>query len=222
MRFKGVLGFWETPSLTIRIGRSDTVHSGTLGWNGFMAAGMFYWLVPRLWNTKLASIKLANLHFWLGFVGILLYVGAMWASGIRQGSMLNALDDSWNGRALPRVRRDLDRRARPHAVPGDWWIALPHRVAPPGHQYLENHRLWLRRHRHPRSRRPLRNPQGWQHRKHRLRRAGGRNARVDPLHLPLDHGRPGLRLGCLWHDHRDLGPIRDEVSAAQGAMDRLV
>jgi cytochrome c oxidase cbb3-type subunit I/II len=70
------------------------VHSGTLGWNGFMAAGMFYWIVPRLWNTKLASVKLANLHFWLGFVGILLYVGAMWASGIRQGLMLNALDDS--------------------------------------------------------------------------------------------------------------------------------
>jgi cytochrome c oxidase cbb3-type subunit I/II len=70
------------------------VHSGTLGWNGFMAAGMFYWLVPRLWNTKLFSVKLANLHFWLGFVGILLYVGAMWASGIRQGLMLNALDDS--------------------------------------------------------------------------------------------------------------------------------
>jgi cytochrome c oxidase cbb3-type subunit I/II len=66
------------------------VHLGALGWNGFMAAGMFYWLVPRLWKTKLHSESLANLHFWLGMFGILLYVAAMWASGIGQGLMLNA------------------------------------------------------------------------------------------------------------------------------------
>ena len=66
------------------------VHAGALGWNGFMAAGMFYWLVPRLWNKPLHSIALANLHFWIGLVGILLYVSAMWASGISQGLMLNA------------------------------------------------------------------------------------------------------------------------------------
>ena len=68
------------------------VHSGTLGWNGFMAAGMFYWLVPKLWGKKLHSVSLANMHFWLGLVGILLYVGAMWASGITQGLMLNATE----------------------------------------------------------------------------------------------------------------------------------
>ena len=66
------------------------VHAGALGWNGFMAAGMFYWLAPRLWNKPLHSPALANLHFWLGLVGILLYVSAMWASGITQGLMLNA------------------------------------------------------------------------------------------------------------------------------------
>ncbi len=66
------------------------VHAGALGWNGFMAAGMFYWLLPRLWNKPLHSQSLANLHFWLGTVGILLYVAAMWASGITQGLMLNA------------------------------------------------------------------------------------------------------------------------------------
>lgn len=65
------------------------VHGGTLGWNGFMAAGMFYWLAPRLWNTKLFSTGLANLHFWLGMVGILLYIASMWVSGITQGLMLN-------------------------------------------------------------------------------------------------------------------------------------
>jgi cytochrome c oxidase cbb3-type subunit I/II len=66
------------------------VHGGALGWNGFMAAGMFYWMVPRLWNKPLHSQSLANLHFWLGTFGILLYMGAMWASGITQGLMLNA------------------------------------------------------------------------------------------------------------------------------------
>jgi cytochrome c oxidase cbb3-type subunit I/II len=66
------------------------VHAGALGWNGFMAAGMFYWLVPRLWNRPLHSQSLANLHFWIGLTGILLYVAAMWASGITQGLMLNA------------------------------------------------------------------------------------------------------------------------------------
>lgn len=66
------------------------VHSGTLGWNGFMAAGMIYWLAPRLWKTKLWSASWANMHFWIGLVGILLYVSAMWVSGVTQGLMLNA------------------------------------------------------------------------------------------------------------------------------------
>ena len=42
------------------------VHGGALGWNGFMAAGMIYWLLPRLWERPLHSVALANLHFWLG------------------------------------------------------------------------------------------------------------------------------------------------------------
>ena len=65
------------------------VHSGALGWNGFMAAGMFYWLAPRLWRTKLWSTSMANMHFWIGLVGILLYVAAMWVAGITQGLMLS-------------------------------------------------------------------------------------------------------------------------------------
>jgi cytochrome c oxidase cbb3-type subunit I/II len=69
------------------------VHGGALGWNGFMAAGMLYWLMPRLFNTKLYSIKLANFHFWIGLFGILLYVSSMWASGITQGLMWRALTD---------------------------------------------------------------------------------------------------------------------------------
>ncbi|MEQ1632920.1 MAG: cytochrome-c oxidase, cbb3-type subunit I [Planctomycetota bacterium] len=66
------------------------VHSGALGWNGFMAAGMFYWLLPRLYGTKLYSTKLADLHFWVGIAGILLYVASMWVAGITQGLMWRA------------------------------------------------------------------------------------------------------------------------------------
>ena len=49
------------------------VHIGALAWNGFMAAGIIYWLVGKLWKTELFSKKLANIHFWLGTLGILFY-----------------------------------------------------------------------------------------------------------------------------------------------------
>jgi cytochrome c oxidase cbb3-type subunit I/II len=68
------------------------VHAGTLGWNGFMAAGMFYWLVPVLWGRPLRSVAAANMHFWIGLTGILLYVSAMWAAGITQGLQLSQLN----------------------------------------------------------------------------------------------------------------------------------
>jgi len=77
------------------------VHAGALGWNGFMAAGMIYWLLPRLWNKPLYSVSLANVHFWIGTVGILLYVAAMWTSGIMQGLMLNATTDGGMALAYP-------------------------------------------------------------------------------------------------------------------------
>ena len=69
------------------------VHSAALGWNGLMAAGVFYWMAPRLWNTKLYSVPLANMHFWISLVGILFYTAAMWVAGIMQGLMLNATTD---------------------------------------------------------------------------------------------------------------------------------
>ncbi|MBP9912082.1 MAG: cytochrome-c oxidase, cbb3-type subunit I [Opitutaceae bacterium] len=77
------------------------VHAGALGWNGFMAAGMIYWLLPRLWNKPLYSKALANLHFWIGTVGILFYVAAMWTSGITQGLMLNATAENGTVLAYP-------------------------------------------------------------------------------------------------------------------------
>ncbi len=66
------------------------VHNGALGWNGFMAAGMFYFLVPRLYGKKLHSVKAANAHFWIGTIGIVLYVVSMWVAGITQGLMWRA------------------------------------------------------------------------------------------------------------------------------------
>jgi len=66
------------------------VHTGALGWNGFMASGMFYFLVPRLWGRPLHSKSAADYHFWLGTFGILLYTVSMWASGITQGLMWRA------------------------------------------------------------------------------------------------------------------------------------
>lgn len=63
------------------------VHSGALGWNGFMTFGIIYYLLPRLWKTELYSQKLATQHFWLGTLGILLYYTSMVAAGITQGLM---------------------------------------------------------------------------------------------------------------------------------------
>jgi cytochrome c oxidase cbb3-type subunit I/II len=63
------------------------VHTGALGWNGFIAFSMLYWLFPRLWNTPLYSVKLANWHFWIALLGMMFYVVPMYASGIVQGLM---------------------------------------------------------------------------------------------------------------------------------------
>jgi cytochrome c oxidase cbb3-type subunit I/II len=66
------------------------VHSGALGWNGFMAAGMFYWMIPKIYGRELHSKRMADLHFWIGTFGILLYIVAMWVSGVTQGMMWRA------------------------------------------------------------------------------------------------------------------------------------
>ena len=63
------------------------VHVGALGWNGFIAFGMIYYLLPIMWRTKLWSVKLANWHFWLGTLGIIFYAVPMYISGFTQGLM---------------------------------------------------------------------------------------------------------------------------------------
>ncbi len=68
------------------------VHAGTLGWVGFGTFAMIYWLVPRIYQTELWSRKLAEVHFWIGTLGILLYLVAIYAAGLTQGLMWLAFD----------------------------------------------------------------------------------------------------------------------------------
>lgn len=70
------------------------VHGGALGWNGFLIFAMLYYLVPKLWKTELYSKKLAEQHFWLGFIGIVLYYVSMVVAGVTQGLMLRSIDSS--------------------------------------------------------------------------------------------------------------------------------
>ena len=63
------------------------VHVGGLGWNGFLIFAILYWVVPRMWNTKLYSTQLANTHFWLGTLGIIFYALPMYVSGVVQSLM---------------------------------------------------------------------------------------------------------------------------------------
>lgn len=68
------------------------VHSGALGWNGMIAFGMLYWLAPRLWG-KVHNQQWVELHFWMGTIGIVLYVVSMWAGGLTEGLMWRAINE---------------------------------------------------------------------------------------------------------------------------------
>ena len=70
------------------------VHSGALGWVAFVSFGAVYHLVPKLWNRQqLYSDRLVSYHFWISTVGIVLYITAMWISGIMQGLMWRSYDE---------------------------------------------------------------------------------------------------------------------------------
>ncbi len=70
------------------------VHSGALGWVSMISIASIYMLIPRLFNKrKMYSINIINVHFWLAITGTLLYVIAMWISGIMQGLMWRAVDN---------------------------------------------------------------------------------------------------------------------------------
>jgi cytochrome c oxidase cbb3-type subunit I len=69
------------------------VHSGALGWVGYVSFGALYALTPVLWKReRLYSLKLVEWHFWVASTGIVLYITAMWVSGIMQGLMWRAYD----------------------------------------------------------------------------------------------------------------------------------
>ena len=68
-------------------------HGGALGWNGLIAFALAYWLIPKLYKTKLHSTGLANLHFWTATVSIFLYMVALWIAGIAQGLMTLQFND---------------------------------------------------------------------------------------------------------------------------------
>jgi len=70
------------------------VHSGALGWVGFVSMGSLYFLTPRLWGLKqMYSKKAIELHFWLATIGVVLYITAMWISGVTAGLMWRAINE---------------------------------------------------------------------------------------------------------------------------------
>jgi len=69
------------------------VHSGALGWVGMISMGAMYHLIPRLFNREIYSVTLIDTHFWLATIGIVLYITAMWISGIMQGLMWRAVNE---------------------------------------------------------------------------------------------------------------------------------
>jgi cytochrome c oxidase cbb3-type subunit I/II len=63
------------------------VHIGGLGWNGFLAFAILYYMIPRMWGTTLYSKKLATNHFWLGTIGIIIYAVPLYWAGFEQSLM---------------------------------------------------------------------------------------------------------------------------------------
>lgn len=63
------------------------VHTGALGWNGFLTFAMLYYIIPKIYKTKLYSMKLAGTHFWIATLGMIFYVIPMYFSGFTQGLM---------------------------------------------------------------------------------------------------------------------------------------
>jgi cytochrome c oxidase cbb3-type subunit 1 len=68
------------------------VHSGALGWVAMISIGAMYFLIPRLFNRKLYSVKLVETHFWISTIGIVLYITSMWIAGVMQGLMWRAVN----------------------------------------------------------------------------------------------------------------------------------
>ena len=68
------------------------VHSGALGWVAMISIGSLYFVIPRLFNREIHSVKLIEAHFWIATIGIVLYISAMWIAGVMQGLMWRAVN----------------------------------------------------------------------------------------------------------------------------------
>jgi len=69
------------------------VHSGALGWVAFISIGSMYYLIPRMFGKEqMYSTKLINAHFWIGTIGVVLYIASMWIAGVMQGLMWRAVN----------------------------------------------------------------------------------------------------------------------------------
>ena len=69
------------------------VHSGALGWVGFITIGSLYYMIPRLFGkTKMHSVGLIEVHFWLATIGVVLYIASMWIAGVMQGIMWRSMN----------------------------------------------------------------------------------------------------------------------------------
>ncbi len=70
------------------------VHSGALGWVGFITIGSLYYLIPRLFGkTEMFSTKLIEVHFWIATIGVVLYISSMWIAGVMQGIMWRSVNE---------------------------------------------------------------------------------------------------------------------------------
>ncbi|MCX7218001.1 MAG: cytochrome-c oxidase, cbb3-type subunit I [Burkholderiales bacterium] len=70
------------------------VHSGALGWVGFITMGSLYYLIPRLFGlTQMYSKRLIEIHFWIATIGVVLYIASMWIAGVMQGLMWRAVNE---------------------------------------------------------------------------------------------------------------------------------
>jgi cytochrome c oxidase cbb3-type subunit 1 len=70
------------------------VHSGALGWVGFITMGSLYYMIPRLFGqTEMYSKRLIEIHFWIATIGVVLYIASMWIAGVMQGLMWRAVNE---------------------------------------------------------------------------------------------------------------------------------
>jgi cytochrome c oxidase cbb3-type subunit I/II len=116
LTFYGMVTF-EGPLLSIKSVNSlghytdwivGHVHAGGIGWNYMFAAGMLYYMVPKLWKTKVYSEKLAATQFWTATLGLVLYYISMTVAGITQGLMWRAIDPN-GGLVYPNFMETVDK-----------------------------------------------------------------------------------------------------------------